>query len=79
MAEGKGSWVRIPPWIIFLKGEDMDTLIVLGILIIGGYTFELCVKHFKKGWYFFAGVAGITTLAAAALVIDYMLYQAFIY
>lgn len=57
----------------------METLFVIGILILGGYTFKLCIEDFKKGSYFLAGISGITTLAAAALVVDYVLYQAFIY
>ena len=57
----------------------MGALLLLGFLVIGGFTVALCIESFKSGAYFWTGVMGITSILITAMLVDWVLYQLFIY
>ena len=52
--------------------------IIIGSLV-GGFTVSETIKSFKNEEYFWVGTFGTMTIALNALLIDYVLYQCFIY
>ena len=57
----------------------MEALMLLGFVIVGGFTVALTIESFKRGAYLWTGIMGIMSILITTFLINWVSYLSFIY